>query len=99
LGKIISKAMGALLRKNSNGRNVMELECEFDTFNKKSSEPFSHKESLTIEFNEKDFVLKLTTGEQFPFPYNKEFEEEELEEILKISAHKHRAFIEEETKV
>ena len=98
LGKIISKAMGALLRKNSDGRNVMELECKFDTFNKKSSEPFSHKELLKIEFNEKDFTLKLDSGEEFSFLYNKEFEEEELEGILKISAKKHLAFIEEETK-
>lgn len=76
----------------------IELECEFNTFNKNSREPFSYKELLTIQFNEKHFILKLDSGEPFSFLYNKEFEEQELEDILKISAQKHLTFIEEQTK-
>ncbi|CAA6820232.1 MAG: Unknown protein [uncultured Aureispira sp.] len=99
LGEVMNKAMAALLRDGSDGRDFIELESKFDTFNKKNREPFDYEEVLKIEFNEKDFVLKLTGGEQFSFSYNKEFEEQELEEILKISAKKHLAYIEEQTKV
>lgn len=96
---IMEESIVSSLKNQSNESNYINFECTFNTFNRKNIEPFSYKELLTIEFNEKNFILKLTGREQFTFPYNKEFEEEELEDILKISAKKHLAFIEEETKV
>jgi Fic family protein len=95
---IMEESIVSSLKNQSNESNYINFECTFNTFNRKNIEPFSYKELLTIEFNEKHFVLKLTGGKQFPFPYNKGFEAEELEGILKISAKEHLAFIEEQNK-
>lgn len=78
--------------------NYLDLKCEFDTFNRTDSTQFNYDVNLTIIFDKIHFILKLDSGEQFSFLYNKEFAAEELEGILKISAKKHLAFIEEQTK-
>lgn len=98
LNLTIKTSKSFLLEDISSERNFIELECSFNTFNRSQLKTFDYQVVLQIKFDRIHFILKLDSGKQFSFPYNKEFEEEELEDILKISAKKHLAFIEEETK-
>lgn len=95
---VFIKALNFLLADSTNETSIIVLGCMFDTFNRSDLDQFTYDTNLTIEFNKTVFTLKLDSEKQFSFLYSKEFKEQELEDILKISAKKHLAFIEEQTK-
>lgn len=94
--KAINSSMSFLL--GSKVENYIKINYMFDSFSRVNFNQFSYNTTLIVKFDRMFFILILDSGEQFSFLYNKEFKEQELEDILKISAKKHLAFIEEQTK-
>jgi hypothetical protein len=72
------------------------LGCKFLDFNRNQKNLFNYKTDLKITFEQTKFTLQIGDT-QASYLYTKEFEDQELEEFLKIGAKEHLAFINEKT--
>lgn len=98
--KVLPIAIDFWLEESSNDCNSLLLISEFDTFRgSKVDSTFDVSSLLEFKFDKTQFILKIDDQEEFKFLYTKQFSEEELEELLKIGARLHLAFIKQQTEI
>jgi len=73
----------------------IELFCMYKTFNKEGFKEFNYTSEISFSFNPTKYEAKSNDGLTFEKQYNEQLTDEEISELVKSEAKRHKEFIEQ----